>query len=39
MRALLAAFAIGVLALQQQAKLPRTSDLAWAVLPLAFALN
>src|SRR5258708_28163284 len=38
MRWLLLAFALGVLALQQQAELPATTRIAWAALPLAIAL-
>jgi competence protein ComEC len=38
MRWLLLAFALGVLALQQQAELPALTRVAWAALPLAIAL-
>ncbi|HTS23759.1 MAG TPA: DNA internalization-related competence protein ComEC/Rec2 [Casimicrobiaceae bacterium] len=38
MRLLLAAFALGVLALQQQAELPSATGLAWAALPVGVAL-
>jgi competence protein ComEC len=38
MRVVLLAFALGVLALQQQAELPAAATIAWAALPLALAL-
>ena len=38
MRALLIAFALGVLALQQQAELPRAFAALWALLPLSAAI-
>jgi competence protein ComEC len=38
MRCLLLAFALGVLALQQQAELPSTARVVWVALPLAIAL-
>ena len=38
MRCLLLAFALGVLALQQQAELPSAARAVWIALPLAIAL-
>jgi competence protein ComEC len=38
MRVLLTAFALGVLALQQQATLPPAAGIVWAIAPLAVAL-
>ena len=39
MRCLLLAFALGVLALQQQAELPSAARVVWIALPLAIALS
>ena len=38
MRSVLLAFALGVLALQQQAELPRPTEIAWAGVPVAVAM-